>query len=657
LANGYEFKEEYMEPLNEILKKYSESMTQFFPKIVNFENKKQEKETKAIEFQNIKDSIFTAQSVIAKHSSNFSHLKEFLDLLNRLPSVRVPKKRTGSTVTSEQFKKRFTFKVDEIAKTSIKYGWKPMEQEGTTLPFPLCNFCVFESISVDEYNNELFDIFIHGGQGRFGGKSDILFHAQSRHFTDKIEWKQIVTKKSPPGRSHHSISSVMTGVVDPNQKSVYMFGGNTTFIVEQYSDEFYELDLVSFQWKRLKKGPSKRSRHTICTIDNCIYLFGGEDGDRCFGDFWKYDALEDKWEKIKTVSKPGPRHSHMMKAFQNNIFIVGGMVDMYVSAKEIWKFNVYQNSWTPMNFNLSPDQPITAPLYLPARNSSATMIGNKIVIFGGETITGDLQEDAFLNDFLVYDTETQELYRSGDFTTTYSVYMHQMVWINDKFILIGGSYSGLFYYYHHTTAFTIDDSLLGDRLSKGKVFGATLYDSMKLPQNVGRKIPLIVEICVNYLHKKGFDQLGIFRLNGRHYEAFAMSLLFENNGKFSENRFRDHNSIAVVLKRYINSLPEPLLTFELFDELNVCKSSEEYREVIKKLPEDNYECSKALFKLLHTVHVNQKETKMSSSNLIILFNLSLHRKRDHVATLTKEKDVVTSNVIANFIEKYPEIYE
>jgi hypothetical protein len=37
--------------------------------------------------------------------------------------------------------------------------------------------------------------------------------------------------------------------------------------------------------------------------------------------------------------------------------------------------------------------------------------------------------------------------------------------------------------------------------------------------------------------------------------------------------------------------------------------------------------------------------------------LSLHRKRDHVATLTKEKDVVTSNVIANFIEKYPEIYE
>eukprot|EP01080_Neovahlkampfia_damariscottae_P008417 gene8417-242_t len=656
LANGYEFKEEYMIPLNDILQKYSDKMNDFFTKIVSIDEEKKEQDSN-FTFELSKDALSKAQEIITKNESHFAHLKEFLVLLNSLPAVRVRGKK-HSTVTTEQFKRRTTFKINEIAKTSIKYGWKSMEHENPNkLPFPLCNFCSFESISYDEYGIELQDIFIHGGQGRFSGKSDLLYRAQQRHFTDKIDWKLVETKNSPPGRSHHSISSVMVGVVDPNQKSVYMFGGNTTYIIESFSNDFYELDLNTFTWKTLKKGPNRRAKHTICSIGNCVYLFGGTDEDKCFGDFWKYDALEDKWEKITTTTSPGPRHSHIMKSFQNNIYIVGGMVDMYVSSKEIWQFNVYQNQWRQMNFNIPIDQPISVPLYLPARNGSATMIGNKIVMFGGETLTGDSNEESFLNDFLVFDTESQDLFRTGDITTTHSIYMHQIHWTNDKMILIGGSYTGLFYYYHHSSMFIIDESLLGEKLTKGKLFSTPILDTMKLPQNVGRKVPLIVEVCVDYLMNNGVDSLGIFRLSGRHYEIYAMCLLFENNGKFIKSRYKDCNSIAVVLKRYINSLPEPLLTFELFEEFNNCQSTEEFRSVLKKLPENNYEFAKLLFKLLHTIHKNSKETKMGASNLLILFNLSLHRKRDHVVLLTREKDTNSANVVMTFIQNYPELFE
>ena len=228
-------------------------------------------------------------------------------------------------------------------------------------------------------------------------------------------------------------------------------------------------------------------------------------------------------------------------ATEPKFYVIGGSRGDFGDLKEIWEFDCESEKWKERTYHLPTNQPITNPYTIPAKDSSTVMIGPKIIIFGGETLMKDLKIETTLADFLIYDTETEELIRSGDSNESYGLKGHNLIWWNDKFLLLGGTNSKKFK--HHTSVITIDEAMCGKFILTGKTFNVSLEDAMKRPENQNLKIPLIIEKCVDYLLEEGFDSEGIFRKSGRHSDVIFLNSIFENGLIFNKNRFKDPNAV------------------------------------------------------------------------------------------------------------------
>lgn len=89
--------------------------------------------------------------------------------------------------------------------------------------------------------------------------------------------------------------------------------------------------------------------------------------------------------------------------------------------------------------------------------------------------------------------------------------------------------------------------------------------------------------------------------------------------------YKDVHVVASVLKCYLRELPEPLLTFKLYENfVNASRcSTEQLRlnavwEAIHLLPDANYQNLRYLIKFLSTLTQNQSTNKMTPSNLAIV---------------------------------------
>lgn len=96
------------------------------------------------------------------------------------------------------------------------------------------------------------------------------------------------------------------------------------------------------------------------------------------------------------------------------------------------------------------------------------------------------------------------------------------------------------------------------------------------------------------------------------------------------HEYQDVHVVASVLKAYLRSLPEPLLTFEFYKEFleAATKPSEQQRKssilnIINQLPEGNYNNLKYLTKFLSYLSEKNQQNKMSTQNLAIVMSPNL----------------------------------
>lgn len=124
------------------------------------------------------------------------------------------------------------------------------------------------------------------------------------------------------------------------------------------------------------------------------------------------------------------------------------------------------------------------------------------------------------------------------------------------------------------------------------VFGLSLEEHLKL---TGRKIAYPLELCVCVLLEVGLEEEGLFRIAGSTYvldyknfclQLFLMFAVFclgaskMRRLKFGLDvnfitmdtamEYRDVHVFSSVLKSYFRELPEPLLTYSLYDEWLAC---------------------------------------------------------------------------------------
>ncbi|PRP88153.1 rho GTPase-activating protein 24-like [Planoprotostelium fungivorum] len=159
-------------------------------------------------------------------------------------------------------------------------------------------------------------------------------------------------------------------------------------------------------------------------------------------------------------------------------------------------------------------------------------------------------------------------------------------------------------------------------------------------------IPSVLKKTINWMDNYALDTEGIFRMSGsageietyRHHFDKGKSVNFgtpaHSRDPQDPNPPVDPHVVAGLLKLYLRELPEPLITYELYDAfLTVTdredEGTEELTELVQKLPLENQLVLKYLCGFLARVVQFSGVNKMTLSNLAIVFGPSLLRRKEH----------------------------
>lgn len=160
-------------------------------------------------------------------------------------------------------------------------------------------------------------------------------------------------------------------------------------------------------------------------------------------------------------------------------------------------------------------------------------------------------------------------------------------------------------------------------------FGVSLAFIKENNVNMVGAIPPVVRECVEFLMQPdALETEGIFR---RSANMAVIKELQRACTRGEPLRFRnDPHNAAVLLKTFLRDLEEPLLTFELYDEImefQTWSARDKPRRVkiliLERLPLDNYKLLKYVFQFLWKVQDRSCLNKMTTNNLSVVFGPNL----------------------------------
>ncbi|XP_048847990.1 SH3 domain-binding protein 1-like isoform X2 [Brienomyrus brachyistius] len=146
----------------------------------------------------------------------------------------------------------------------------------------------------------------------------------------------------------------------------------------------------------------------------------------------------------------------------------------------------------------------------------------------------------------------------------------------------------------------------------------------------GRQIATPIQECVHMLLNTGMQEEGLFRLAAAASVVKRLKHSLDSSNVDHSEFSSDPHAVAGALKSYLRELPEPLMTFDLYDEWFKAVSERELsdrleriREVLKKLPLENYNNLRYLIQFLARLSEQQAVNKMTPSNVAIVLGPNL----------------------------------
>uniref|UniRef100_A0ACB8FN63 Uncharacterized protein n=1 Tax=Sphaerodactylus townsendi TaxID=933632 RepID=A0ACB8FN63_9SAUR len=168
--------------------------------------------------------------------------------------------------------------------------------------------------------------------------------------------------------------------------------------------------------------------------------------------------------------------------------------------------------------------------------------------------------------------------------------------------------------------FLMDTAVLG-------VYGMPLETHLK---NSGREIALPIEACVMMLLTSGIQEEGLFRLAAGASVLKKLKYCLASGSSALDEFYADPHAVAGALKCYLRELPQPLMSFELYDDwlkVATVKEPESRLELLRDscnhLPKDNYNNLRYLIRFLAKLAEHQEVNKMTPSNIAIVLGPNL----------------------------------
>lgn len=165
---------------------------------------------------------------------------------------------------------------------------------------------------------------------------------------------------------------------------------------------------------------------------------------------------------------------------------------------------------------------------------------------------------------------------------------------------------------------------------KDQVFGSNLAN---LCQRENGTVPKFVKLCIEHVEEHGLDVDGIYRVSGNLAVIQKLRFAVNHDEKLdlNDSKWEDIHVITGALKMFFRELPEPLFTFNHFNDfVNAIKQEPRQRvtavkDLIRQLPKPNQDTMQILFRHLKRVictflRVREEEESESTSwDLICCF--------------------------------------
>ncbi|XP_032654981.1 rho GTPase-activating protein 12 isoform X8 [Chelonoidis abingdonii] len=163
---------------------------------------------------------------------------------------------------------------------------------------------------------------------------------------------------------------------------------------------------------------------------------------------------------------------------------------------------------------------------------------------------------------------------------------------------------------------------------KDQVFGSNLTS---LCQRENSSVPKFVKLCIEHVEEHGLDVDGLYRVSGNLAVIQKLRFAVNHDEKLdlNDSKWEDIHVITGALKMFFRELPEPLFTYNHFNDfVNAIKQEPRQRvhalkDLIKQLPKPNQDTMQILFRHLKRVVENGEKNRMTYQSVAIVFGPTL----------------------------------
>ncbi|XP_021267151.1 rho GTPase-activating protein 17 isoform X4 [Numida meleagris] len=186
---------------------------------------------------------------------------------------------------------------------------------------------------------------------------------------------------------------------------------------------------------------------------------------------------------------------------------------------------------------------------------------------------------------------------------------------------------------YHRKALTVIEKVLPeiqahqDKWTEKPAFGTPLEEHLK---RSGREIAIPIEACVMMLLETGMREEGLFRIAAGASKLKKLKAALDCSASQLDEFYSDPHAVAGALKSYLRELPEPLMTYSLYEEWTQAaniqdqdKKLQELWKICNKLPKHYHANFRYLIKFLAKLAQNSDVNKMTPSNVAIVLGPNL----------------------------------
>ncbi|XP_072415256.1 rho GTPase-activating protein 17a isoform X6 [Chiloscyllium punctatum] len=166
-----------------------------------------------------------------------------------------------------------------------------------------------------------------------------------------------------------------------------------------------------------------------------------------------------------------------------------------------------------------------------------------------------------------------------------------------------------------------------DTWTEKPAFGTALDEHLK---RSGREIALPIEACVMMLLETGMKEEGLFRIAAGASKLKKLKAALDCSASQLDEFYSDQHAVAGALKSYLRELPEPLMTYQLYDEWVQAASVPDMDKKLQalwltcsKMPKSNNSNFRYLIKFLSKLAQHSDVNKMTPSNIAIVLGPNL----------------------------------